>query len=226
MAQRKAIRGRKSGKAKAKQRPKPRSRSVTQKDLEPVYPWERQPDESPQAFAAFAAYLDGDGSLLMPERSARETARKLKKHWSQVSEWSAKYDWVRRAEAKDRHDMRLRARAQEREIALMNDRQAQNAMIGAAAAMAHIRKFIKTADNPEPARMRDRDAIRLFDIAAKIERVARGEADSISQTKNEVSVSTVDDKRASMVKLLEDPEALKHMAAISRLLGTDGGRGS
>lgn len=200
----------------------PRKREVRPEDLEPKYPWERQPKESPQAFTAFAHYLN-----MGEERSARETGRTLRKNWSQISKWSSAHDWVRRSEAYDRHHQKLRQRANQRAIMKMNERQAEAAMMGQAAAMLSIGKHVKTDKNQDPVPLRDRDAIRLLAVAAKLERVARGEPDSIQETKGDVGVklSTVDERRASMVKLLENPEAVKHMAEISKLLGTDGGHG-
>ena len=58
--------------------------------------WERRPNESTPAFAAFCAFLPmGSG------RSYRKLAKKMGKQNSQISEWGGKYDWGARALAWD-----------------------------------------------------------------------------------------------------------------------------
>ena len=59
-------------------------------------PWERRPNESTPAFAAFCAFL-----LLGSGRSYRKLAKKMGKQNSQISEWGGKYDWGARALAWD-----------------------------------------------------------------------------------------------------------------------------
>jgi hypothetical protein len=78
--------------------------ALIKKVPEPDYPWDRQTDESPQAFAAFAAYRD-----MGLARSTREVARSLGKHHSQIGEWSRRHEWVARVTAWDaRNDAELR----------------------------------------------------------------------------------------------------------------------
>lgn len=163
--------------AKQKRIPIPGKRRVRPSDLEPEHPWEQQPDETPQAFAAFSVYLEGG-----EERSARETARIIDKYWSCVGGWCTKHDWVRRGQAHDIHLRRILQRANQNAIVKMNDRHAKNALAGIAAAMATLIKHVKTDNNPNPLKMKDRDAIRLLDVATKLERLARGEPDSIQET--------------------------------------------
>ena len=63
-----------------------------------IEPWERRLDETEAAWEAFKTYRD------MPHRSARAVSRQLAKSWPLISRWSAKYDWVERANALDRHN--------------------------------------------------------------------------------------------------------------------------
>ena len=58
--------------------------------------WDRQPDESAKAYAAFTAYRDGG-----PQRSLRATSKQLGRSRSLLNAWSARYGWVHRAEAYD-----------------------------------------------------------------------------------------------------------------------------
>ena len=200
---------------------KPRGRPVRPRDIEPIYPWERQPKESVKAFAAFGHYLDTPPL----ERSVRGTMRALGKHWSQVGGWSSRHSWVDRAKAYDkRQDQRRRAK-QQRAIDQMHERQANHAVLGQMASIRTLQRYVKTESNPDPPTMRDRDAIRMFDVMSRVEMRARGEPDTITEMKGKIGVTAednVDSTRSAMVELLENPKALEHMAEISKLLGTDG----
>lgn len=203
--------------ARRKKPTKRHDRKVRIADLSPQYPWERQPREPPKAWTAFVIYRDD-----RDERSIKLVAYKLVQQASNVFKWSSKYNWVKRAEAFDRYEDVLNRKAARKSIDSMHERHARNAVIGMAAAMNELKKYVKTENNPEPQSMKVRDATRLFDVAARIERLARGEPDTIQEVKGEVHVATVDDKRASMIKLLNQPAALGHLRAISKMMGTDG----
>ncbi len=58
--------------------------------------WHKQPDESPEAYAAFRAYRD-----LGSERSTAKVARKLGKSKQLMDRWSSRHGWVARAAAFD-----------------------------------------------------------------------------------------------------------------------------
>jgi hypothetical protein len=197
---------------------KPKSRRVTARDLAPVYPWERQPGESRKAYKAFTTYLE-----LGEERSVRKSRELIGKSWSLISGWSAKWDWFKRAEAYDRAEDRKRMRAQELARDQMYARQATHAAMAQAAAMRTIAKHVKTEDNPEPEDMADRDAIRLFDVASKVEWRARGEPDVKTEDGGKSAIdASADDRRAALVTLLENPEAVELFEKLSSFMGTDG----
>jgi len=59
-------------------------------------PWERQPAETPQAWAAFVAYRD-----LGPYRTAEKAAAQLKKGNRAFGAFCTEYNWVARAAAWD-----------------------------------------------------------------------------------------------------------------------------
>jgi hypothetical protein len=62
-------------------------------------PWERRPDESNPAWEAFASYRDMGSA-----RSGAKVAKSLGKSIQLINGWSAKYDWVERSRAFDRHE--------------------------------------------------------------------------------------------------------------------------
>lgn len=208
-------------KAKPKPKAKPKARPVKPSDIAPLYPWECQPNESHKAYNAFVHYLETEVN-----RSVRGTCRELGKTWSSISNWSARHDWVARAKAYDKYEESRRRAILRKAIDKMYERQANHAVAGMMAAMETLKPFIPTANNASPQKMRPRDAIRLFDVMARAERNARGEPESYTKVDTGgVPSAGSDDERAKLVKLMDDPDAVEHLAAISKIMGTDGSRG-
>lgn len=90
-------------------------------EIEPEL-WERQPEETPRAFEAFVVYRD-----LGANRSHRKTAQELGKNCTTISEWSAKYDWVKRAAAWDAEQDRIARNEMLAEMASTRKRQRKQA---------------------------------------------------------------------------------------------------
>lgn len=68
-------------------------------------PWERQPEESPQAWEAFVIYrdmlqLEHDGRI-EGRRSHRQVAKRVGKHHALMSRWSERHQWKARVAAYD-----------------------------------------------------------------------------------------------------------------------------
>lgn len=74
-----------------------------------VAPWERQENESPEAFAAFVAYRDGG-----PDRSQAKAAREIGKDPGLTNRWCTRHDWVARARDYDNHVARIEREERER----------------------------------------------------------------------------------------------------------------
>jgi hypothetical protein len=72
-------------------------------------PWDRREGESPPAYEAFNAYV-----LMGVGRSAEAVARECKKSASLFRRWSARWDWVERAAAWDRHQAEIAHKARKR----------------------------------------------------------------------------------------------------------------
>ena len=130
----------------------------------PADSWERQPDETPAAFAAFVAYRDMGAT-----RSAAKVGRELGKSRSLLNRWSARYGWVARAEAFDRAEDAewLRVRQERvRESARRNADIAEEAMRRVSEALATL----STAD------MDAHGIARLMAAASKLQQLALGQA--------------------------------------------------
>lgn len=70
-------------------------------EIEPEL-WERQPNESIQAFEAFAIYRD-----MGVNRSLRKVVQEVNKSLTTIGEWSSKHDWVKRVAAWDAEQDRI-----------------------------------------------------------------------------------------------------------------------
>lgn len=86
---------------------KPRSDRVEKHDDPPdiPLPWERQPEEGDEAWAAFVIYRDmlqveHDGNIV-GRRSQREVARRVGKSATLMDRWSKRHGWRLRVEAYD-----------------------------------------------------------------------------------------------------------------------------
>lgn len=143
----------------------------TPKDPQPK-PWDRQPGEGPQAFRAFAAYRDsGAGGK---KRSLQKTADSLTKsngeHYSvgTLKDWSRKWGWQARVDAWDDEQDREIQRELAKGVAQMRKNH-----VGIASTM--LSKALTALQRIPVDEMTSTDIARLVDVAAKLERISRGE---------------------------------------------------
>lgn len=123
-------------------------------------PWERQPDETPPAFAAFAHYRDA-GAF----RSLRKTARELGKNDSLMERWSRTHSWRLRVNAWDAELDRIERLEIIESRRLMRKRHQDLAVEFQEKLMERLEDFDVKAIDPAVA-------IRWLDIATKVEREA------------------------------------------------------
>lgn len=139
--------------------------------LEPE-PWERQFDESAQAFEAFACYRDMGAA-----RSTAKVSRVLCKSVSLMNRWSAEHDWVKRVAAWDAEKDRVARETQIKDIIEMRQRHA-----------AIAKKMMDTADHAlehiRPDEVSTNEIARLVEIASKLERIARGDAGEVIEERD------------------------------------------
>jgi hypothetical protein len=137
-------------------------------------PWEQQPGESARAFGAFCAYRD-----LGPRRSLRAAAQTFYGRAAaalerQVDKWSRAFRWVERAGAWDRHLDAEARRAQEEARREMAERHAKEARALQAKAVERLRSL-------RPEELGPTELLRYLVEAAKLERLALGEPDSVQR---------------------------------------------
>jgi hypothetical protein len=137
-------------------------------------PWEQQPGESSRAFGAFCLYRD-----LGPRRSLRaaaaafygRTAAALER---QVDKWSRAFSWVERASAWDRHLDAEACQAQAEARREMVERHVREARALQGKALERLRALC-------PEELGPADLLRYIVEAAKLERLALGEPDTVQR---------------------------------------------
>lgn len=139
--------------------------------LEPE-PWERQLNESPQAFEAFACYRDMGAS-----RSTSKVSRQLCKSRTLITRWSSEHDWVKRVAAWDAEKDRAARETQINDIIEMRKRHAATA-----------KKMMDLADtalnNINPQDVSVNELSRLVESASKLERISRGDVGEVIEERD------------------------------------------
>lgn len=135
----------------------------------PLEPWDRQAQESGKAYAAFIEYRD-----MGIERTTRKVAEKVGKNVSLIQRWSRAHGWVDRVAAWDQDLDRQARAAQIRAIRDMNDRHARTAVVLQTKAAERLREL-------QPSELSPETALRYIAEAVKLERVARGEPETITE---------------------------------------------
>lgn len=144
--------------------------------------WERLPNESSKAYAAFCIYRD-----LGSERSLDGVRRKLEENGKKVSikflgRWSSKYNWVARAQAYDDYLERKKREEKEKAILEMAERHAR-------IAVAFQQKIVERLRELDPDQLSPSDLAKWLDVATKLERLSRGEPTEIG--KQEVTLPAI-----------------------------------
>src|SRR5437660_1461972 len=143
-------------------------------------PYERQPGESDRAFAAFCCYRD-----LGPKRSLDEVGKRLyggqsgrkRAATGRVQEWSSNWQWRERVAAWDAHLDQQTREAQEKARREMGERHAK-------LAVALQEKAIQRLKGMKPEELSSADLLRYFVEAVKLERLSRGEPDTIEEQRH------------------------------------------
>ncbi|MDR3149541.1 MAG: hypothetical protein LBT88_05980 [Oscillospiraceae bacterium] len=127
-------------------------------------PWERQQNETPPAFEAFALYRDMGES-----RSYAKVAVKLGKSTTIITRWGGTHNWVERVAEWDNEQDKIVREALTKGVTAMRKKHADlaNAIL--------IKATIALQQLPI-AEMSPRDISTMVDIASKLERISRGEA--------------------------------------------------
>lgn len=113
-------------------------------------PWERQKNESHQAFEAFHEYC-----LLGADRSIRKVAQSLNKSVALLGKWSSKWKWIDRAAEYDNELVRQEVQTAKKEIAEMRKRQIEIGQYFQSKGIEAIRRKVKEDDSLKSEEIRD-----------------------------------------------------------------------
>lgn len=175
-----------------------RSRQFTWADLAP---WERQPDETPEAYYCFQAYRDTSPT----ERGYHRVAKTLGISITTCTRHGSNHHWVERAAAWDFHIERARLQQSEQYQSEMAARHAEIAKEMLTKVRARIAKLNwKTLDPKVVAQW--------LDVGVKVERLSRGMAPT------EISKHIVDVTHS--MRTMTDQELIAEIAKEAGRRGT------
>lgn len=177
--------------------------------------WERQPGEPDKAFFAFTLYRDlgAERSLskayalflekykpegttqaqagppdATPPPATQDRPEKKRSKLGRFAIWSAKYQWVERCRLYDIDCDRKLRQANKLATVQMKMRHADAAQVIQGVALKELKKIV---DNPaRMAELKLTELVVIFREAVKIERLSRGEAEDITETKSETKTTT------------------------------------
>jgi hypothetical protein len=124
--------------------------------------WERQVNESEQAYEAFTAYKD-----LGVKRSLRLVGEKTGKTKACIAQWSSKWGWVERIRAYDNHLARIDMQEKELKIQQALNRHAETGKDFQIKAMEALKSI-------DFSKLKPLQLVQLFEIAVHLEREALG----------------------------------------------------
>lgn len=135
---------------------------------EKAMPWERQYNESHQAFGAFHEYC-----LLGDKRSIRKVAEKLGKSDVLISRWSSKWNWVERSREYDNELVRQEVKEARDGIQEMRKRQIEFGKFIQSRAMEAIMERARSENGLRYEEIRD--LVTMITKGATLEEHARKE---------------------------------------------------
>lgn len=163
------------------------AKSAELRDLDDVKPYERQTDEPAKKFAAFAIYRDlGASKRSIRAAHAESIKQGVKASNGTLIQWAQQWAWVARARAYDDYLDTLKRKRKEREIARMEKRHADAALtligLGIQRIVGRKDENGMMVDKLKLADLEPSDVLRFIVEGAKLERLARGEVESRTET--------------------------------------------
>ena len=143
--------------------------------------WERQPHESHKAFAAFKVYLELRGLHL--------TAKELAKSYALVSRWSSMWRWIDRTVAYDNEIQRIEMEQQAAARVEMRKRHLNFALGLQTLGGDQLKKWIEHVQSEANAGrdLSAKDVQAIIDAGVRLERLNRGDAESVTEEREVVS---------------------------------------
>lgn len=144
-------------------------------------PWERQERETPKAFEAFCVYRD-----MGTDRSASKVANIVGKSFSLMQQWSQKNGWVDRAAAWDDEQDRIKREAEQKAaVEAIKEMRKRHTKV----AVKMINKADAALDEILAGEIKPADIPRIVDIATKLERISRGDVETVIEERQGESIA-------------------------------------
>lgn len=142
-------------------------------------PWEQQPRETSTAFEAFDIYRQ-----LGPQaRSVSATAERLSKSVTTLKRWTMRWSWRERAIAWDMHLAEAARQAELDAVRDMRQREVNLGMAMQAIGGARLQELADVIERGEVPELSVNEARQLVDVGLKLERRARGEPETITESR-------------------------------------------
>lgn len=156
-------------------------------------PWERQPDESEEAWLAFRAYRD-----MPPEQ--RLIRRTAVKSVAVLTRWYRDHDWIGRCKAFDAHVDSVSVEERKRILEMASrDLAYDHALMLADARELVTRELGKlvsvSRDSEMHGLLKPSEVIKLFETTVKLDRLVRGESTENIREEVDISKLSLDEVR-------------------------------
>lgn len=142
-----------------------------------IMPWERQEGETVKQFEAFCVYRD-----MGKDRTLQKVADELSKSGALIRRWSANNNWLDRVAAWEDEQDRLIRIELTRNIGAMRKRHAD---IARSMLVKASKALLKIPDSEIKAG----DISRMVDVAAKLERISRGDVGEVVEERQGEAVA-------------------------------------
>lgn len=143
-------------------------------EIEP-FPWEPQPGETAKKYEAFQCYLNMKTDT--EDRSLRKVAFDLNKSLTYIGTLSSQFNWVDRADAYDREQLRL---AQKDQIAAIKKMRKRHATIATQMLAKVTRKMSRMSEDE----LSPQDIKAWVETASKLERLSRGDTSEVIEERD------------------------------------------
>lgn len=138
--------------------------------------WERLPEETPKAYYHFTIYRDMGPNRSLTKVCQQET--RAPGYKGQLEKWSKLYSWVNRAQA---WDMYLDQEARDTRINAVREMAERHTT----AAMTMMTRALQRLRNLQPEELSPQQVRLYLTEAAKMERLARGEPETITEERRQ-----------------------------------------
>jgi hypothetical protein len=147
--------------------------------------WQKQPAESAEAFQAFCAFRDLDPSKRIIRHAAEELfgEKYVDRDAVRFGVWSARFGWIRRAEAWDVERDRQKQEATLEEVREMGRRQVLSARQLQTIAEKSVERELDKFESDENYQLNPALILQFATQGASMERIVRGEPSEIIGSK-------------------------------------------